>query len=80
MKYRNKLNVSVEHECPNQVQVASGRGLPIGLHNVKFFHLPFSKVMASVKNLKSRSNFKVRQSKMLVPVERAYHKEYTCEM
>ena len=39
-----------------------------------------SKVMANVKFLKSRSNFKVkvRRSKIMVPVENACHKELTC--
>ena len=46
----------------------------------------FTKVMAQVKvfcdQVKSRSNLevKVTRSKILVPMERSCHKEYTCEI
>jgi hypothetical protein len=39
-----------------------------------------SKDMANLKFLKSRSNFKVRRSKLLLTIERSCHKKYTYEI
>ena len=39
-----------------------------------------SKVMTNVKVLESRSKFKVRRSRILVPTERSCLEEHTCEI
>ena len=41
-----------------------------------------SKVFSNIKVFKSRLNskFKVTESKIMVPTERSYHKEYSCEI
>ena len=50
--------------------------------NMKNLSLTIQKLWPMFKFLKSRSNFKVKvsRSKILVPVERACHKEHTCNM
>jgi hypothetical protein len=35
------------------------------------------KTWSMLKILKCRSNFKVRRSKIMTPIKRSYHKEYT---
>jgi hypothetical protein len=40
----------------------------------------YSKDMANVNVLKSKSNFKVRRSKILLSIERPFHKEYTYQI
>ena len=52
----------------------------------KSYMLRYSKVIAQIKvfvaRSKRRSNIKVKVtgSKILIPMERSYHKEYTCEI
>ena len=83
-KYKSKVTVKVTR---SKVWYQS-KGLVIRNTHVKYESPMWciSKVMAQVKvfcgQVKSRSNLevKVTRSKILVPMERSCHKEYTCEI
>jgi hypothetical protein len=47
---------------------------------MKALSLTIQKIWPMLKFLKSGSNFKVKRSTILVPVERACHKEHTYEI
>jgi hypothetical protein len=64
----SKFKVSIEMSCHKNTHIKYES--PITYHS-KWPMLKF---------LKSRSNFKVKRSKILVPTERSCHKEYTYEI